>query len=57
MPSVKDCTLENGHFLCKDGVTCLELSEYCNNHTGCMDGGDEGGLCSKLIINFYARVM
>ncbi|KAF4521568.1 hypothetical protein B566_EDAN001288 [Ephemera danica] len=44
--SIRDCTLDNAHFLCEDGVTCLPLSEYCNNHTACLDGGDEGGLCN-----------
>ncbi|XP_071448921.1 vitellogenin receptor [Hetaerina americana] len=43
----KDCSADNGLFLCNDTVTCLSLKFVCDNHSDCSDGSDEGGLCAS----------
>lgn len=41
-----DCTMERGHYLCKNGLTCIKLHEVCDQSFNCPDKSDETSNCT-----------
>lgn len=57
--NVKECTLENLQFYCKDKSKCIALHQLCDHSPDCLDKSDEGGMCaniSKYMLILYNRI-
>lgn len=57
IPKISECLPENGLFACSDGVTCIPLTQLCNNQTECLHGDDEGPLCCELPQIVFVQVV
>lgn len=44
-PSLDDCKITKGKFLCNDKLRCIDIGRVCDEESHCFDGSDEGGKC------------